>query len=177
MTPRHFLRLLVLLAASPLLLSAEDERPVVDDSREKKDAPVASLPTLWIAGDSTVTDQQLEPYAAWGQMLPAFFGPGVAVANHAESGESAQSFVGERRHDKVMSMIKPGDYLFIQFPGDDSPACRYELDSHRDDDGDGLATRIFADDPNPFAATCGPLPNPICWPSDHEGTQADFNCR
>jgi endonuclease/exonuclease/phosphatase family metal-dependent hydrolase len=70
------------------------------------------------------------------------------------------------------------DYLFVQFPdGGSGSACQYELDLHGDVDGDGLATRIFADDPNPFAATCGPLPEAICWPSDHEGMQADFNCR
>lgn len=68
------------------------------------------------------------------------------------------------------------DYLFFQLPPDGSGTCRYTLDSRADEDGDGRATRIFADDPNPFAATCGPLPDPICWPSDHEGMQADFNC-
>jgi endonuclease/exonuclease/phosphatase family metal-dependent hydrolase len=68
------------------------------------------------------------------------------------------------------------DYLFVQMPTVGAASCRYELDSHRDDDGDGLATRIFADDPNPFAQRCGPLPEAICWPSDHEGMQADFNC-
>jgi endonuclease/exonuclease/phosphatase family metal-dependent hydrolase len=69
------------------------------------------------------------------------------------------------------------DYLFLQFPGAESLAtCRYELDSRRDDDGDGLGTHIFADDPNPFVHTCGPLPDAICWPSDHEGMQADINC-
>lgn len=78
--------------------------------------------TVFLAGDSTVTDQQLEPYAAWGQMLPAFFGPTVAIANHAESGESARSFVSERRHAKVMAMIKPGDYLFMQFGHNDQKA-------------------------------------------------------
>lgn len=78
--------------------------------------------TVFLAGDSTVTDQQLEPYSAWGQMLPAFFGPTVAIANHAESGESARSFVSERRHDKVMSMIKAGDYLLMQFGHNDQKA-------------------------------------------------------
>ncbi|HYR95310.1 MAG TPA: hypothetical protein VEM57_01185 [Candidatus Binatus sp.] len=43
-------------------------------------------------------------------------------------------------------------------------------------DGDATATRIFADDPNPFAPACGPLPDPICWPSDHEGAELDLNC-
>ena len=69
------------------------------------------------------------------------------------------------------------DYLFLQLPAaEGSASCRYALDSQRDDDGDGFATRIFADDPNPFVAACGPLPDAICWPSDHEGMQADMNC-
>lgn len=68
------------------------------------------------------------------------------------------------------------DYIFLQLPPERSTSCSYALDTHRDADGDGLATRIFADDPNPFTDTCGPLPNPICWPSDHEGMQADINC-
>lgn len=69
------------------------------------------------------------------------------------------------------------DYLFVQLPvSGGNASCRYALDSHRDDDSDGLATRIFADDPNPFALTCGPQPEAICWPSDHEGMQADINC-
>ena len=75
--------------------------------------------TVFLAGDSTVTDQQIEPWAAWGQMLPAFFDDKIAVANHAESGETIKSFVGERRLAKVMSLIKAGDYLFIQFAHND----------------------------------------------------------
>ena len=52
-------------------------------------------------------------------MLPRFFGPGVAVANHAESGESLRSSLGARRLDKVLSQMEPGDYLFIQFGHND----------------------------------------------------------
>ncbi len=85
--------------------------------------------TVFLAGDSTVTDQQLEPWAAWGQMLPAFFGPTVAVANHAESGETIKSFVGERRLDKVLSMIKAGDYLFLQFAHNDQKPGPEHLDA------------------------------------------------
>ncbi len=70
------------------------------------------------------------------------------------------------------------DFLLLQLPGTDSlSSCQYALDSMRDDDNDGFATRIFADDPNPFDDNCGPLPDAICWPSDHEGMQADINCR
>jgi endonuclease/exonuclease/phosphatase family metal-dependent hydrolase len=68
------------------------------------------------------------------------------------------------------------DFLFVQGPTGPNASCDYVVDSHEDDDGDGFATMIFTDDPNPFAETCGPSPDPICWPSDHEGMQADINC-
>jgi lysophospholipase L1-like esterase len=76
-------------------------------------------PTLFLLGDSTVCDQPREPYNSWGQMLTRFFKPGLAVANHAESGESLRSSTGARRLDKVLSVIRPGDYLFIQYGHND----------------------------------------------------------
>lgn len=77
------------------------------------------VPTVYILGDSTVADQPLEPYNSWGQMLTRFFKPGVAIANHAESGESLRSSLGAKRLDKVLSVIKPGDYLLIQYGHND----------------------------------------------------------
>ena len=77
------------------------------------------LPTVYILGDSTVCDQPNEPWNSWGQMLPRFFTPGVVVANNAESGETLRSSLGAKRLDKVLSTMKPGDYLFIQFGHND----------------------------------------------------------
>ncbi|HYW70217.1 MAG TPA: rhamnogalacturonan acetylesterase [Pyrinomonadaceae bacterium] len=77
------------------------------------------VPTVYLLGDSTVCDQPREPYNSWGQMLTRFFKPGIAIANHAESGESLRSSLGARRLDKVLSLIKPGDYLFIQYGHND----------------------------------------------------------
>ena len=79
----------------------------------------AAVPTIYIAGDSTSTDQPLEPYNSWGQMLTRFFRPTIAVANHGESGESLRGFLGEHRLDKVLSVIRPGDYLLIQMGHND----------------------------------------------------------
>jgi len=79
----------------------------------------AAVPTIYIVGDSTSTDQPLEPYNSWGQMLTRFFQPQVAVANHGESGESLRGFVGEGRLAKLMSVIRPGDYLLIQMGHND----------------------------------------------------------
>jgi lysophospholipase L1-like esterase len=75
-------------------------------------------PTVFLAGDSTVTDQGYEPAASWGQMLPRFL-TGVAVANHAESGETMKSFISGLRLAKLLSQVKAGDYLFIQFGHND----------------------------------------------------------
>jgi lysophospholipase L1-like esterase len=77
------------------------------------------VPTVYLAGDSTVVDQDNEPWAAWGQMLPLFFHDRVAIANEAESGETIASFVSEHRFDKIFSTIRPGDYLFMQFAHND----------------------------------------------------------
>jgi len=77
------------------------------------------VPTVFLVGDSTVTDQPSEPAAGWGQMLPRFFKPEVAVANHAESGETLKSFIAELRLAKVLSQLRAGDYLFIQFGHND----------------------------------------------------------
>jgi lysophospholipase L1-like esterase len=77
------------------------------------------VPTIFLIGDSTVCDQPREPYASWGQMLTGFFAPSAAIANHAESGESLKSSLGARRLDKVLSLMKPGDYLLIQYAHND----------------------------------------------------------
>lgn len=77
------------------------------------------VPTVYLLGDSTICDQPREPYNSWGQMLPRFFDDRVAIANHAESGESLKSSLGARRLDKVLSLIKRGDYLFLQFGHND----------------------------------------------------------
>ena len=79
----------------------------------------ARVPTLFIMGDSTVCDQPFEPWNSWGQMLPVFFQPGIAVANHAESGETVADSLAGNRFKKVFSLMKPGDYLFVQFGHND----------------------------------------------------------
>jgi lysophospholipase L1-like esterase len=81
-----------------------------------------TLPTLYLAGDSTVTDQAKSPNASWGQKLPRFFAATLAVANHAESGETLKSFVTEQRLDKLLSTLRAGDWVMIQFAHNDQKA-------------------------------------------------------
>lgn len=77
--------------------------------------------TLFLAGDSTVTDQPASgwPYAGWGQMLPKWVKHDVAVANYALSGRSSKSFISEGQLDKIWERMKPQDYLLIQFGHND----------------------------------------------------------
>jgi lysophospholipase L1-like esterase len=77
------------------------------------------VPTVYLTGDSTVCDQPREPWASWGQMLPRFFKPDIAVANHAESGEALRSSRSERRFAKIFSTLKRGDTVIIQFGHND----------------------------------------------------------
>jgi lysophospholipase L1-like esterase len=84
---------------------------------------------IFLSGNSTVVDQDREPWAAWGQMFPRFLVPSKAVvANYAESGETLKAFKGERRLEKIWSLAKPGDYLFIEFAHNDQKPGDNHLD-------------------------------------------------
>jgi lysophospholipase L1-like esterase len=99
-----------------LTLEFSDSQPCLD-SLDVVSAP--EIPTVFLAGDSTVTDQPREPTTSWGQMFPRFFTADVAIANHAESGETLKSFLTGLRLDKILSQIRKGDYLFIEFGHND----------------------------------------------------------
>jgi len=99
-----------------LTLEFTDAHPAV---RTVEVGKAGDVPTIYIAGDSTSTDQPREPFNSWGQMLTDFFKPEVAIANHGESGESLRGFLGENRWAKLLSVIKPGDYVLIQMGHND----------------------------------------------------------
>ena len=79
----------------------------------------AGVTTVFLCGDSTVVDQDIEPWASWGQMFPWFFDTQVAVANYAESGERADTFIGAGRLRKILTQMQPGDYVFVEFGHND----------------------------------------------------------
>ncbi len=86
--------------------------------------PASGVTTVFLCGDSTVVDQDSEPWASWGQMFPWFFDTGVAVANYAESGERADSFIAAGRLRKILSLMQPGDYVFVEFGHNDQKIDR-----------------------------------------------------
>jgi lysophospholipase L1-like esterase len=98
-----------------LTLEINGTQPVI----ESIDIVPVTAPTIFLLGDSTVSDQPGEPFNSWGQMLPRFFKPGIAVANLAQSGETYRDSLSRRRLDKILSMMRPGDTVLMQFGHND----------------------------------------------------------
>lgn len=78
--------------------------------------------TIFMIGDSTMANKKLDggnPERGWGHVLPGFFSEEITVDNHAQNGRSSKSFIAEGRWDAVLTKIKKGDYVFIQFGHND----------------------------------------------------------
>lgn len=81
--------------------------------------PSDSAITIFLCGDSTVVDQENEPWCSWGQIITCFFNDKVCFANYAESGETTSGFIARRRLEKLITQVKPGDYIFVEFGHND----------------------------------------------------------
>lgn len=78
--------------------------------------------TIFLVGDSTMADKPLDdnPERGWGQLFPKYMTDEIEIQNHAVNGRSTKSFINEHRWDTVMSRLKAGDYVMIQFGHNDS---------------------------------------------------------
>ncbi|MCI1647199.1 MAG: pectinesterase family protein [Bacteroides sp.] len=110
---------LILLAGLFFLLSAfkADEKSTI---------------TIFMIGDSTMANKVLTGgnlERGWGQMLPGFFSENIQIDNHAVNGRSSKSFIDEGRWEQVISQVKKGDYVFIQFGhNDEKPDVKRHTD-------------------------------------------------
>lgn len=72
-------------------------------------------PTLYIIGDSTVRNIN-RPQCGWGEMIGNFLDTTqISISNQAMAGRSTRTFIKEKRWDKVLSTLKPGDFVIMQF--------------------------------------------------------------
>ena len=88
--------------------------------------------TIFIVGDSTAANKSkpdTNPERGWGMALQGFFDSNVIVDNHALNGRSSKSFIDEGHWAKVLDLIKPGDYVIIQFGHNDE---KPKADRHTD---------------------------------------------
>lgn len=81
--------------------------------------PDTTATTVFLCGNSTVVDQGKEPWASWGQMAPRWFDDQICVANFGESGLTCASFLAQNRLEKILSEMKAGDYVFVEFGHND----------------------------------------------------------
>ncbi|MET7736713.1 rhamnogalacturonan acetylesterase [Streptomyces sp. NPDC005402] len=84
-------------------------------------ASAATPVHVYVAGDSTASTyvSSLAPRAGWGQALPVFLTADASVVNMAKSGASSKSFIDLGLLDRILAVIKRGDYLLISFGHND----------------------------------------------------------
>ena len=99
-----------------LTLEFNGDAPAVSRIRIEPNKPERKI---WLCGNSTVTDQDGEPYTSWGQMLPYWFDERVSVENIAMSGLRTSTFIGQNRLEKIKKEVKKDDYVIIEFGHND----------------------------------------------------------
>src|SRR5688572_8117447 len=81
-------------------------------------------PVLFIIGDSTVKNGDgtgRNNQMGWGSVIhPYFDTTRLSIRNHAIGGRSSRTFITEGRWEKVLSEMKPGDYVIMQFGHNDA---------------------------------------------------------
>lgn len=119
---RTLLLLLLALVPPAILHGQEDARPVVDERSVPREWEAREdLPTLWIAGDSTVKSHA--PMRGWGQEIGAFFDPEkINVVNRAIGGRSSRTFHYEGRWQEILDQLDEGDFVLVQFGHNDGGA-------------------------------------------------------
>lgn len=76
-------------------------------------------PVLYIIGDSTVRNANRAQWG-WGTLISDLFDTtAIKVANHAIAGRSSRSFTNEGRWRRLDSLLKPGDFVMMQFGHND----------------------------------------------------------
>jgi lysophospholipase L1-like esterase len=79
-----------------------------------------ALPTLFIAGDSTAARGRGERQQGWAEPFATYFDSAkINVANRARGGRSSRTFVTEGLWDQILTDLKPGDFVIIQFGHND----------------------------------------------------------
>ncbi|KAI1478472.1 carbohydrate esterase family 12 protein [Daldinia eschscholtzii] len=104
-------------------------------------APAAPT-TIHLCGDSTMAKGgggSGIPTEGWGEYLKYSFGSDYVVHNAAIGGRSARSFTREGRFTEVAKVVKPGDWVVIEFGHNDGGSLSND-NGRTDCPGDGAQT-------------------------------------
>lgn len=188
-----------------IICAADDERPVVDASTVPiEKSKNTSLPTFHIVGDSTVRSGGAGiGLWGWGERVQSYFDTNkINVVNHAIGGRSARTYFTEGRWQHVADVIKPGDFVIIQFGHNDQgtigdPAMKGRPDGKgignetvEDTKPDGTKELVhtfgwymakFVTDAKAHGATaiiCSPIPHKQRWETGRDfGNIADWDAQ
>ena len=113
---------LVLFACSPWLIGQAPD-PQQNHLPVNQQPANPKLPTLYIVGDSTVRNGRgdgANGQWGWGDWVGKYFDPAkINVVNWALGGRSSRTFITQGHWDRVVTALKPGDFVMIQFGHND----------------------------------------------------------
>jgi lysophospholipase L1-like esterase len=83
-----------------------------------------ALPTLFLVGNSTVRNGRGDGAGGqwgWGDYIKPFFDTTrINVVNRAVGGLSARTFISQGYWDRVLTLVKPGDFVMVEFGHNDA---------------------------------------------------------
>jgi lysophospholipase L1-like esterase len=86
-----------------------------------------AVPTIFIAGDSTAAPGTPAAIQGWGTPFADFFdATKVSVVNGARGGRSSRTFITDGSWEQIISRVKAGDIVLIQFGHNDGGAINEE---------------------------------------------------
>ncbi len=90
------------------------------------EAVAGAKPTVYICSDSTAYGSATnKPETGWGNHIADYMTDDVIVNNTAMGGKSARDYLADSLfNDNVMTKLKPGDYVLIQFGHNDCTPSR-----------------------------------------------------
>ena len=113
------LSLLVLASNSSLIAQTQGPRP----GRPLPEPANPKLPTIYLIGDSTVRNGDgngSNGQWGWGNPLAQYFNPQkINVVNRALGGLSSRTYLTFEYWERLMAMLKPGDFVVMQFGHND----------------------------------------------------------
>ena len=110
---------MLLLLGSGIAQNSQIEQ---QSSVPKQRAIAPNLPTVFVVGDSTANNNA-NGACGWGDPFIDYFdAEKINVLNRARGGRSSRTFITEGLWDKVLSEMKRGDVVLIQFGHNDAGA-------------------------------------------------------
>ena len=83
-----------------------------------------ALPTLFLVGNSTVRNGRGDGAGGqwgWGDYIKPFFDTTkINVLNRAVGGLSARTYISQGYWDRVLTLVKPGDFVMVEFGHNDA---------------------------------------------------------